>query len=160
MSILDPYVWLKWLHVLSSAVLLGAGIGTAFQLWSAHRNGSMRAIAVVIRTAVKADRRFMVPAAIILPVTGLGLVIVKRTPIDLPWLVASYALLVVAVFCGVWAGMLVREARPHAQHGAESGIPVRYAYHEAMKRWFVLVWPAYGALVLIFFLMSAKPGFG
>ena len=49
---LDPYVWLKWLHVLSSAVLFGTGVGTAYQLWSAHRSRKARAI-VAFETEVK-----------------------------------------------------------------------------------------------------------
>jgi len=58
----DSYLWLKWLHVLSSTVLFGTGIGTAFQMGFAHRRGDVRAIAVVARNVVLADWLFTLPA--------------------------------------------------------------------------------------------------
>lgn len=154
---LHPYVWLKFLHVLSAAVLLGTGAGSAFQIWSAHRNGSMRGIAIVFRTALKTDRRFLLPAVAVLLVTGLGLVVVTRTPIDASWLTASYIFILIAAGFWLWAASLQRAANPHAQESSNTGVPVRYAYHEAMKRWFVIIWPAFGALLVVFFLMTIKP---
>ena len=108
---LEPYVWLKWLHVLSSAVLLGAGLGTAYQLWSAHRSRKAKAILVVARAVVKADWRFTLPAGIVQPATGLGLAIVTGTPVNAPWLIASYVLYLVAFGCWVPAVMLQMQAR-------------------------------------------------
>jgi uncharacterized membrane protein len=156
---LEPYVWLKWLHVLSSAVLFGAGLGTAFQLWSAHRSRKAKAIFVVARNAVKADWRFTLPAGIVQPATGLGLAIVTSTPVNAPWLIVSYVLYLVALACWVPAVVLQIQARDLAEESVVSGAPLRYAYHQAMKHWFVLAWPGFGALVLIFLLMIAKPQF-
>ena len=156
---LDPYIWLKWLHVLSSAVLFGTGVGTAFQFWAAHRSRKARTIAIVARNVVKADWRFTLPAGIVQPATGLGLAIVTRTPVNAPWLVVSYLLYLVALGCWLWAVVLQAQVRDLAEEAATSGAPIRYAYHEAMKRWLLLAWPGFGALVLIFLLMIAKPIF-
>jgi uncharacterized membrane protein len=156
---LEPLVWLKWLHVLSSAVLLGSALGTAFQFWSAHRSRKARVVTIVARAAGKADRRVLLPAVIVLLLTGLGLVIVTHTPIDMTWLVASYGLLLVALGCWWTANVQLGQMRVLAQESIDSGAPVRYAYHEAAKRWFVLIWPAFAALVLVFLLMTAKPAF-
>jgi uncharacterized membrane protein len=155
---LEPYVWLKWLHVLSSAVLFGTAVGSGFQLWSAHRSRKTRVVAVVARNAVKADRRFILPAALVQLATGLGLAIVTDTPINAPWLVVSYLLYLVAVVCWVSAAVLQIRARDLAREAAV-GTPLRYAYHQAMKRWYLLTWPAFSAVVLVFLLMIAKPMF-
>jgi uncharacterized membrane protein len=155
----EPFAWLKWLHVLSSAVLLGASLGSAFQLWSAHRSRKPRIVAVVARNVIKADRRLILPAVIVQLITGLGLVIVTGTPINAPWLVVSYGLYLVALGCWLLAIVLQIRVRDLAREAIASDTPIRYAYHQAMKRWLVLVWPTFIALALIFLLMTAKPQF-
>jgi len=155
----EPYVWLKWLHVLSSTVLFGTGLGTAYQLWSVHRSRKARAILIVARGVVRADWCFILPAGIVQPATGLGLAIVTGTPVNAPWLVASYVLYLVAFACWVPAVVLQMRARDLAEESVVSGAPLRYEYHLAMRRWFVLAWPGFGALVLVFLLMTAKPQF-
>ena len=40
----DPYLLAKWLHILSSTVLFGTGIGTAFQMVWAMRTGRLETI--------------------------------------------------------------------------------------------------------------------
>lgn len=155
---LEPYVWLKWLHVVSSAVLFGAGLGGACHLWLAHRSRKIRAVAVVARSVEKLDRRVILPAVAVQLVSGLGLVVVTRTPVDAPWLLASYGLYLAAF--GFWIAVAVVQTRvlELAREGS-TGAPLRYAYHQAMKRWVVLVWPAFAALALIFLLMTARPMF-
>jgi uncharacterized membrane protein len=155
---LEPYVWLKWLHGLSSAVLVGTVLGSAVHFWLAHRSRRVRVVATVARNIVKTDRWVTLPAVIVQLVTGLGLLIVMRIPVDAPWLVASYGLFLVAF--GFWVSLVVVQARVRELAlEASTGAPLRYAYHQAMKRWIVLVWPIFGALVLIFLLMTVKPKF-
>ena len=84
--------------------------------------------------------------------------IVTGTPINAPWLIVSYVLYLVAFGCWVPALMLQIQAAT-SPRSLSSGAPLRYAYHQAMKHWFVLAWPGFGALVLIFLLMIAKPQF-
>jgi uncharacterized membrane protein len=51
---MDGYVLLKYVHVISSTLLFGTGLGTAFHGWMAHRSGDRAAIAVVGRNVVLA----------------------------------------------------------------------------------------------------------
>ena len=60
---MDYLTW-KWLHVLSSTLLFGTGIGTAFAMFYANRSGDIRAIAIVARNVVRADWLFTLPAII------------------------------------------------------------------------------------------------
>ena len=52
---MDPYLTAKWLHILSSTVLFGTGIGTAFQMVWAMRGNDTRVIARVSTGVVLAD---------------------------------------------------------------------------------------------------------
>ena len=68
------YELLKFLHVIGTAVLLGAGAGIAFFMLLAHRTGSAAAIAAVARIVVIADLVFTATAVVAQPITGLLLV--------------------------------------------------------------------------------------
>ena len=67
------YLVVKWLHVLSSTVLFGTGLGSAFYMFSTNRSADVRAIAIVARRVVVADWLFTTPTAIIQPLTGFWL---------------------------------------------------------------------------------------
>ena len=41
---MDPYLTAKWLHILSSTVLFGTGMGTAFQMVWTMRTGRVETI--------------------------------------------------------------------------------------------------------------------
>ena len=38
------YLWMKWVHILSSTLLMGTGLGIAFFMWVAHLRGELRQI--------------------------------------------------------------------------------------------------------------------
>src|SRR5262249_53832148 len=44
-TLIDAFTVVKFIHVMSSTILFGTGIGTAFQMWSADRTGDPRMIA-------------------------------------------------------------------------------------------------------------------
>ena len=52
------YVIVKWLHILSSTLLFGTGLGSAFYMFFASRTRDAHAIAVVVRYVVIADWLF------------------------------------------------------------------------------------------------------
>jgi hypothetical protein len=49
------YLWVKWLHILSSTILFGTGFGIAFFFVRAQRTGNVAIIASVGRDVVLAD---------------------------------------------------------------------------------------------------------
>jgi uncharacterized membrane protein len=157
MAGIDGYLWLKWLHVLSSTVLFGTGIGTAFQMWRAHRRGDVRAIAVVARNVVLADWLFTLPAGIVQPATGIAMALASGLRLLTPWLIVTYALYVLAFVCWVPVVVIQIRIRDLAEDAAGNATILPAAYHRAMRLWFALGWPAFGALVVVFLLMIAKP---
>jgi uncharacterized membrane protein len=153
----DSYLWLKWLHVLSSTVLFGTGMGTAFQMWVAHRRGDVRAIAVVSANVVLADWLFTLPSGIVQPVTGFALVATSGLDPLASWLVATYALYGIAFVCWVPVVGLQIRVRNLAARAVVTGTALPNEYREAMRLWFVLGWPAFIGLAVVILLMTAKP---
>ncbi len=108
----DPYLWLKWLHVVSAAVLFGTGLGTALQMWLAHLRRDPRAIAVVARNVVLVDWLFTASSGVIQPLSGFGLVTLAGFDPWSSWLVISYGLYALAALCWfrvVWLQIRVRD---------------------------------------------------
>lgn len=154
---IDSYLWMKWLHILSSTVLFGTGIGTAFQMWFAHLRGDVRGIAIVTRNVVLADWLFTLPAGILQPITGLALAMQTGLDLTASWLVVTYALYVLAFVCWVPVVVLQIRVRDLAAHAFAAEQPLPPTYHRAMRLWFTLGWPAFIALIVVYLLMVARP---
>jgi len=151
------YVIVKWLHVLSSTLLFGTGLGSAFYMFFASRTRDPRAIAVVVRYVVIADWAFTTPTIIIQPLTGFYLVHLAGFPLRSTWIVVSFALYLLAGACWlpvVWMQMKMRDmARQAVAAGGE--LPDRY--WRMLRAWVALGIIAFMALVVVFYLMVAKP---
>jgi uncharacterized membrane protein len=151
------YVIVKWLHILSSTMLFGTGLGSAFYMFFASRTRDARATAVVARYVVIADWAFTTPTIILQPLTGFYLVHIAGFPLTSNWIAASIALYLLAGACWlpvVWMQIRMRDmARQAASSGAE--LPARY--WSFLRWWVALGIVAFLALVAVFYLMVAKP---
>lgn len=156
---MDLYLTAKWLHILCSTVLFGTGIGTAFQMVWAMRTGRVETIHSVASGVVMADWIFTTPAGILQPLTGLWLIHFQGYSLAEPWLLAAYALYLVAFFC--WAPVVILQVRIRDLAGVAMarGAPLPDAARRAYGIWFLLGWPAFSALVAVFWLMVNKPQF-
>jgi len=154
---MDPYLIAKTLHILSSTILFGTGIGTAFQMVWAMRTRRVETIHSVASGVVWADWLFTTPAGIIQPLTGLWLVYLAGYALSEPWLVTTYLLYVLAFVC--WAPVVHLQIRIRDLSGAalaeQASLPP--AAYRAYRIWFALGWPAFAALIGVFWLMVAKP---
>ena len=150
------YLVIKTLHIISATILFGTGAGIAFYHLSAHR-ADPAARRFITRLTVRADFLFTLPAVIIQPATGAWLVAQGGfDPADY-WLVCTYALYLIAGAC--WVPVVFIQIRMKRMLEDEArGVPLDTAYYERLFRWwFALGWPAFGGLVMVFFLMVAKP---
>ena len=151
------YFALKFLHVIGAAVLLGTGAGIAFFMLLAHRTGDAATIAAVARIVVIADFLFTATAVVVQPVTGLLLVWHLGYALSEDWIVLSIALyLVTGAFClpVVWMQM---EMRRLAEGAAATDAPLPERYHRLFRLWFAFGFPAFGAVLAIFWLMIVRP---
>jgi uncharacterized membrane protein len=151
------YFLIKTVHILSATVLFGTGIGTAFQMWRAHLSGDSRAIASTARSVVVADWLFTTPAIVIQPLTGLALAHMAGVDLLSSWLVATYGLYVIAGVCWLPVVGLQLRVRDLARKAVNENTPLPESYFKSMRFWFALGWPAFGALIVIFWLMVARP---
>jgi uncharacterized membrane protein len=151
------YFFLKFLHVIGTAVLLGTGAGIAFFLLLAHRTKKAATVASVARIVVIADFLFTATAVVLQPVTGVLLAIELGFPLREGWIALSILLyLVVGAF---WAPVVFMQIRMRdlAAAAARKGHPLPAEYHHLFRRWFAFGFPAFGAVLAIIWLMIAKP---
>ena len=153
------YLVLKTLHVISSTVLFGTGLGTAFFMWMANRSRNRQAMAVVTRHVMKADLYFTTPAIIVQPLSGFGLMSMSGFDMrfaPLNWLGLSLILYLVAGGC--WLPVLWLQWKLHRLAVADAQDPVLPPeYWRCERTWILLGIPAFCALVWVFWLMVAKP---
>jgi uncharacterized membrane protein len=152
------YVTLKGIHIVSSTILFGTGLGTAFFKWIVDRAGNVAAIRVVSEKVVLADWLFTSPAILVQAVTGVMLARLMGFPLDHGWVAYAIGLYCIAGLCWlpvVWLQMRMRDlARDSDSHGT----PLTRTYWLYARLWFWLGVPAFLSLVVVFWLMVAKPG--
>ncbi|HZP64692.1 MAG TPA: DUF2269 domain-containing protein [Rudaea sp.] len=154
---MTAYALVKLLHVVSSTLLFGTGLGTAFFMWTSHRSGDVQAIAHAARLTVLADGLFTAPAVVVQPLTGVWLAMHVGYPFGTPWLTAAIALYVLAGACWLPVVVLQLRARDLSLRAVRDGAGLPPAYFRCMRWWFVLGWPAFAAVLATFWLMVAKP---
>ena len=154
---MDPYLTLKYLHILSSTVLFGTGMGTAFQMVWAWRTGKVQTIHSVASGVVIADWIFTIPAGIIQPLTGVAIIYVAGNSWNEPWLLLTYALYVVAFICWAPVVHLQIRIRDMAAKALATNTPLPARASRYFRIWFLLGWPAFAALLGVFWLMVHKP---
>jgi uncharacterized membrane protein len=153
----ELYLPLKWLHIVGATVLFGTGLGTAFHFWYTLRTGSVAAIAASARATVLADYLFTLPAVILQPLTGFGLALAAGYPLGSTWIVASLVLYLVAGACWVPVVFIQTRMRDIAARCEREGHALDPAFHRLARAWFALGWPAFIALMAVFWLMIARP---
>lgn len=151
------YLLLKTLHILSSTLLFGTGLGSAYYAWRAWKSAQVATIATTFRHLVSADWLFTTPTAVIQPLSGLAMVHLAGWPLSQSWLLVTLILYALAGLCWlpvVWLQIRVRDLAVQAER---DGTPLPACAGRYMAWWFALGWPAFGAFVAIFFLMVVKP---
>lgn len=153
------YLWMKWLHIVSSAVLLGTGAGIAFFFVRAQLTRDVRVIAAVAREVVLADLVFTAVAVVVQPATGLMLMHLAGYPLSLPWIRTSLVLFAAVGCCWLPVVWLQLRLRDMAVAAAAMGGPLPPAYDRYYRWWFALGWPAFAGVLAIVWVMVVKRGF-
>ena len=153
----ELYLWLKWVHVVSSTVLFGTGAGIAFFFVRAQKTKNIQVIAAVARDVVVADLIFTATAVVLQPATGIGMAALGGLSLSLPWLRWSLALYLFIGCCWLPVVWLQVRMRDLATVAARTGSPLPPQYFRLYRWWFVLGWPAFLGVLAVFYLMVAKP---
>lgn len=150
------YVFLKWVHILSSTILFGAGVGSAFHMFAATLRRQVGGVAGATRNVVVADWLLTTPSSIVQPVTGIWLVHKLNLPFSTPWVAWALGLYGVAMAC--WIPVLVIQIRMRnlAVAAERAQAPLPAAYDRLFHWWVGLGFGGLLSFLLIFWLMVAK----
>ncbi len=156
---MDAYALLKTVHIIGAAVLFGTGAGIAFFMAMAHWTRDARIIAHTAGVVVIADVLFTATAVVLQPITGAGLALMAGYDLTTGWIVLSLILYLVAGAFWlpvVWIQLRLRDLARKAV-ADKTALPKRY--HRLYRVWFAFGFPAFAAVLAIFWLMVAKPVF-
>jgi uncharacterized membrane protein len=151
------YFALKYVHVIGAAVLLGTGAGIAFFMLMAHLRRDPHIIAGVARIVVLADFVFTATAVIVQPITGVLLVRATGYSFQDSWIFYSIVLYVITgVFWlpVVWMQIRMRDL---AEQAVQQGAALPSLYYRLFWTWFAFGFPAFAAVLAIFWLMITRP---
>jgi len=154
---MDLYLTVKTLHIISSAILFGTGIGIAFFMWLSFFSNNLTEKLYAAKNTVLADKLFSFPAALIQPLTGFWLIVESGFNWNEYWLLLTYAIYIVAAACWipvVWIQIQLKEILAESINN-KSELPNHY--YKLFKIWFILGWPAFLGLIVVFYLMVTKP---
>jgi uncharacterized membrane protein len=151
------YFIMKYLHVLGAIVILGTGTGIAFFMLMAHRSRDPAFIARTAATVVIADMLFTLSAVMLQPVTGGVLMALSGTTLAERWLVTSLGLYAVTGLFWIPVIFMQIEMRDLARTAVARGQPLPPRYFRLFRRWFVFGIPGFGSVMIILWLMIAKP---
>lgn len=155
---MNTYLLVKWLHIVSSVLLVGTGFGSAFYLFFTNRTASLEARAVVARLVVRADLWFTTPAVIVQPLSGVWLAHTAGWALTTPWLLASLVLYALAGACWLPVLWLQLKMAREVEAALAEGRPLSAQYGRWQHGWEWLGYPAFAAMLMVFFLMVNKPG--
>lgn len=154
------YDLLLFLHVIGACVLLGTGAGIAFFMMVSNRSGDPALIAHTAGIVILADAVFTATAALVQPVTGYLLARHAGWSMLDDWIVLALGLY---VFAGLlWLPVVWMQVRLRAMAVAarDAGLPLPDPYHRLYRTWFAFGLPAFAAVLVIMWLMIAKPAIG
>ena len=151
------YLVAKWLHILSSTLLFGTGLGSAYYMFFTSLTRDPRAVAIVVRYVVLADWLFTTTTIIFQPLSGWYMAHLAGIPLSTPWLFWTFVLYFVAGACWLPVVWIQIRMRALAQAAVTHNQPLPPRYFTLLKIWTALGVPAFFALVIVFYLMVAKP---
>ena len=154
---MDLYLPIKTIHIVSSTVLFGTGLGIAFFFLMGRRSGDPVMALFAARTTCLADMLFTLTAGIVQPLSGFALIWLTGFDPFAPWLVWTYALYLLALACWLPVVWLQLRMRDMAMRAAAEDSALPELYHRYGRIWFRLGIPAFSALVVVFYLMVFRP---
>jgi len=147
----------KTLHILSSTLLFGTGIGTAFYLLLSSWSRDAHVVASVARYVVIADWIFTATTIVFQPLSGIYLARLMGLSLLTPWLYWSIVLYLIAALCWLPVVWLQIRLRDIAIDAAARGVELPRSYAGHLGCWAALGVPALFSFLAIFYLMVAKP---
>lgn len=151
------YLLIKWAHILSSTLLFGTGLGSAWYMYFASRTRDPRVIVPMVKYVVLADWVITTPTAIIQPLTGFYLAHLAGFPLTSRWILWTIGLYLLAG--AAWLPVVWMQLRmcDLAVSALSASAPLPPLYFKYLRAWTALGVVAFLALSIVFYLMVVKP---
>ena len=146
------FLILKWLHVLSAIIAVGAN--ATYGIWLARAGRDAAHLPFTLRTVKMIDDRMANPSYALLLITGLAMVFTVPFPITTPWIMSGLILYGVLFVIGLF-GYTPTLRKQIAL--AESEGPQSAAYQAMARRGTILGIVLAVIAVAVVFLMVTKP---
>jgi uncharacterized membrane protein len=148
----DPYVVIKFVHVLLAIVAVG--FNASYGVWLARAGRDRQHLDHVLRGIKILDDRFANPSYGLLLVSGLAMVFVGGIPLTTFWIAAALVLWVLTVILGIWVYRPLLRRQIAALESSGAGSPeYEGVARPAQALGIALLVP----VVMIVFFMVVKP---
>ncbi|MFK7903012.1 MAG: DUF2269 family protein [Nitratireductor sp.] len=151
------YLLLKWIHIVSSTILFGTGIGSAFYMFMANRRKNLEGIYFATRHVVIADWIFTTPSVIIQFLTGIALAKVMGYELFEGWVFWALVLYFFAGLCWLPVVYMQIKMRDMAKKALKNKTELPALYWKMDFWWILLGAFAFPAIIIVFWLMVYKP---
>ncbi len=153
----NAYYIIKYLHIISSILMVGTGFGSAIYVFLSNRYGNLQTQYFTNRMVVLLDWIITTPTVIIQPATGF---ILAYYYLDMEifseWLINVYLfyILVGAAWLPVvWLQIKMKQLTDNAVHNNK---PLNPIYKRYQKYWETLGYIGFSGSLVLFFLMVTK----
>jgi uncharacterized membrane protein len=151
------YTILKTIHIISATILFGTGIGSAFYMFIANRSKDVSSIYFATKNVVIADFIFTVPAVIIQLLRDIALVHIAGFSFSDKWIIWGLALYLFAGVCWLPVVFMQIKMRDMAKSALDKKTSLPSRYWQMDRWWIILGSLAFPAIIVVFWLMVAKP---
>lgn len=153
---MTTYLVLKYVHVLTAAVLFGTGAGIAYFMFCACVSRNLEVLRVVARTVILADWLFTATAVVLQPLTGAWMMIERGWPFTSTWFIVTAVLYVATGAC--WIPVVILQYRmTRLANTAASFEALGPEFARAFHWWVALGVPAFGMVLALYAIMIFKP---
>jgi uncharacterized membrane protein len=153
---------LKFLHMITMAVMFGTWLGIAMFMLFAHRLGHASVVALTSAFVVRVEKWVMVGAVVLQPAIGFPLALAIGSPVTAYWIEGSVAIYAAVVLA--WIGCLLIEMRisrvtravlKKEPTGSTALLPA--SYRRLFWLWSLLTAAGLGGMIAIMALMIWQP---
>lgn len=151
------FYWIKIIHVLSAALLFGAGVGTAIYYVMMNQSRDLNVLIQVNRQVGYADWAFTAVAGIIQPITGFTLIYLKHYPLTTAWWVIVLFGFGLAALCWFPAVYLRNQCLRIAMTAKQNNMALPKQYKNYYYGRCILSLIAFLILIVVFYFMANVP---
>ena len=154
---LDLTFALKFVHMITVAVMLGAWLGIALFMVFARRAGNTSVVALTTVFVVRAEMAVMAGAVVLVPVTGVLLALAFGAPLTAYWIEASGTIYAGVVLVWILNLLIEMRIRRLSKDAALAAALLPASYRRLFWVWSVFTIAGLGGMVAIMALMVWRP---